>query len=225
MTIATDKSGSAELIGQCQGLVRSLARQIHATLPRNIDLDDLIGYGQVGLAEAARAFNPAVNVKFSTFAYYRIRGAIYDGLSKMAWFRQPSGSAARYERGSNAVLEDTASSAGEGSAAADAQWLAEVSRTLAVVYLTSHAGADALADDEEDDPSASTVDHDLFDQLHMLIDKLPDEAASLVRGVYFEGLTLQEAGERLGISKSWASRLHSRVLERLGRELRRLGAD
>jgi hypothetical protein len=49
---------TAELIGQCQGLVRSLARQIYLTLPPSAELEDLSGYGQLGLAEAARVFNP-----------------------------------------------------------------------------------------------------------------------------------------------------------------------
>ena len=224
MTATTNQPDIADLMGQCQGLVRSLARQVHSTLPGRVDLDDLIGYGQVGLAEAARVFNPDVNVKFSTFAYYRIRGAIYDGVSKMTWFRQPSAAQARYHRGANAVLEEASGDADDGPAG-DARWLADVSRTLAVVYLASQASAVDVADDESDDPLASASDRELFDRLHLLIDRLPNEAASLVRSVYFDGLTLQEAGEKLGISKSWASRLHARVLERLGRELRRLGAD
>ena len=47
------------LIEEYQGLVRSLALRIHRKLPRYIDIEDLIAYGQVGLAEAARDFDPA----------------------------------------------------------------------------------------------------------------------------------------------------------------------
>ena len=72
-------------IEQCQGLVRSLALQIHRKLPANIDLEDLIAYGQLGLVEAARSFDAGRGCQFSTFAYYRIRGAIYDGAAKMSW--------------------------------------------------------------------------------------------------------------------------------------------
>lgn len=219
---------TAELMQQCQGLVRSLAKQIHATLPRSAELDDLIGYGQVGLAEAARVFNPDVNVKFSTFAYYRIRGAIFDGVSKMAWFRKPSASQARYERGANAVLEeslsDTANDA-RGDVYADTRWLNDISRTLAVAYLTSQSRPLEFEDDDSEDPAAATADRELSERLHQLVDRLPGEAQSIIRGIYFEGLSLQDAGARLGVSKSWASRLHSRILDRLGRELRRLGAD
>jgi RNA polymerase sigma factor for flagellar operon FliA len=215
---------TAELIGQCQGLVRSLAKQIYLTLPPSADLDDLIGYGQLGLAEAARVFNPDVNVKFSTFAYYRIRGAIFDGVSKMAWFRRHSAASARYERGANSLLEE-ASSEATADITADARWLNDVSRTLAVAYLTSQSRPLEMEDEDCEDPSAAMADRELSDRLHDLLDRLPTEAQSLIRGVYFEGLSLQEAGARLGVSKSWASRLHSRILDRLGRELRRLGAD
>ena len=61
------------LIEECQGLVRSLALQIKTKAPASIELDDLISYGQIGLAEAARDFDPDRGFRFSTFAYYRMR--------------------------------------------------------------------------------------------------------------------------------------------------------
>jgi RNA polymerase sigma factor for flagellar operon FliA len=67
------------------------------------------------------------------------------------------------------------------------------------------------------------VGRETHNRLHELIDTLPGEAASLIRATYFEGLTLQEAGERIGISKSWASRLHARALQRLARSLKLSG--
>ena len=70
-------------VEECQGLVRSLALKVHRGLPRRVDLDDLIGYGQVGLVEAANEFDGSRGTRFATFAYYRIRGAIYDGLAAL----------------------------------------------------------------------------------------------------------------------------------------------
>ncbi len=67
-----------ELISSHQGLVKSIALKITESLPTQFELDDLIGYGQVGLAEAAQEFDPARGVRFATYAYYRVRGAIYD---------------------------------------------------------------------------------------------------------------------------------------------------
>ena len=85
-------------IEECQGLVRSLALSIRRKLPPTVELEDLIAYGQVGLGEAARDFDPDRGSRFSTYAYYRIRGAIYDGLSKMAWFDRVQASQVRYEQ-------------------------------------------------------------------------------------------------------------------------------
>jgi RNA polymerase sigma factor for flagellar operon FliA len=61
--------------------------------------------------------------------------------------------------------------------------------------------------------------------LRELIDALPSDSGSLIRGAYFEGLTLKQAGERIGVSKAWASRLHAKTLQRLARALRLLGRD
>ena len=63
--------------------------------------------------------------------------------------------------------------------------------------------------------AAVAIHREISQKLHELIAALPPEAAALIRATYFEGLTLQEAGTKLGVSKSWASRLHAKALERL----------
>ena len=77
-----------DLVFSHQGLVRAIARGIHRSFPSYIDLDDLIGYGQLGLTQAARDFDPERGIQFSTFAYYRIRGAILDGANQMNWLKR-----------------------------------------------------------------------------------------------------------------------------------------
>jgi len=223
-----------ELIEQCQGLVRSLASKIHSKLPPYIELEDLIAYGQVGLAEAARDFDPARGSQFSTYAYYRIRGAIYDGLSKMTWFSRAQYKRLRYEQMANEVLRaegEEGETSGKRGTEAEMRWFRDISRNLAVVYLATqkeddedHTAAVPPADSSMPAPSSAAIDREISQKLHELIDALPPEAGTLIRATYFEGLTLQEAGQKLGISKSWASRLHAKTLQRLGRSLRLLGA-
>jgi RNA polymerase sigma factor for flagellar operon FliA len=75
-------------------------------------------------------------------------------------------------------------------------------------------------DRSEPEAPAIAVGREISQRLHELVAALPPEAATLIRATYFEGLTLQEAGTRLGVSKSWASRLHARALQRLARSLR-----
>lgn len=218
-----------DLIISCQGLVRSLAWKIHAGLPRRIELDDLVSFGQVGLAEAARDFEPQRGISFTTYAYYRIRGAIFDGLAKMAWFSRADHARLRYESSANRVLELESDEGEGGDVKGDIRWLKQVGGTLAMAYLCSQRSGDetdaaaALEDHSLLAPPTAAIQQETARKLHELIDELPADAAALIRATYFEGLTLKEAGERIGISKAWASRLHARTLERLGRALTRLG--
>jgi RNA polymerase sigma factor for flagellar operon FliA len=60
------------------------------------------------------------------------------------------------------------------------------------------------------------------EKLRTLVARLPFAESRLIQLVYFEGYTLQESASQLGFSKSWASRLHARILEQLAAEMRRL---
>ena len=221
-----------DLIAQGQGLVRSLAARIHSKLPRSVDMDDLIAYGQLGLIEAARDFDAARGNQFSTYAYYRIRGAIYDGLSKMSCFGRAHYEAVRYEQMANETLRDSAEEDddhGICDAETNAQRFRDVSWSLFVVYLaTRNRGKDesndmGVADPSSLTPLAAIIQRETSQRLLELIDNLPAGEAALIRAIYFEGLTFEEAGRRVGIGKSWASRLHAKSLQRLGRLLRSCG--
>ncbi len=226
-------SSPQDLIEQGQGLVRSLAARIHRKLPQGVDVEDLIGYGQVGLVEAARDFDPARGNQFSTYAYYRIRGAIYDGLSKMSWFGRTHYEHVRYERMANEALSASAESqpADADRDEAGARRFRDVSWSLLVVYLTSRIRSDedgggdpiGLPDPSAPTPLSEVVSSEVSQQLRELIDALPPDEAALIRATYFEGATLEEAGRKIGISKSWASRLHAKSLQRLARSLRLAG--
>jgi RNA polymerase sigma factor FliA len=219
--VTTSTGNIQQAVEECQGLVRSLALKIHRGLPRRIDLDDLIGYGQVGLVEAARDFDPARGIRFATFAFYRIRGAIYDGLAKMTGMSRGHYQHVRYERGATEILDESSQTAGGDDPQSELAWLRDVGRTLAVIHLVSHLDLPgsalevSLIDSARFGPMALAMKHELAEKVVELVGRLPDDEATLLRGVYFEGLALQEAGQRVGISKSWASRLHVKALQRL----------
>jgi RNA polymerase sigma factor for flagellar operon FliA len=219
-----------QLVFTHQGLVRAIARGIHRSLPPFMELDDLISYGQLGLMQAANDFDADRGVQFSTFAYHRIRGAILDGTTQMSWFRRVTPCRQKYDRLANDTLAtDAADTVGENSEAAtdQAAWLQDASAQLSVVFLLSHAGEEGRDNPHLEDsgiiqPIQNMLDDELKRKLHELLAELPEESRSLLQGAYFEGLTLKEAGEKLGISKAWASRLHARALGQLARGLRRL---
>lgn len=221
----------AALVEEGQGLVRSLAMEVHRSLPVRMDLDDLIAYGQVGLTEAAQRYDASSNTRFTTFAYYRIRGAIYDGVSKMNWTSRARIRRMRFQRMADEVLENEACESPEaGPPREDAAWLGRVTERLAIVYLAT--GEDdrseaSLAEtpDLRESPSRVVADRELQQTLRKLVDRLPPDARRLIINIYFEGHTLTEAADRSGISKSWASRLHAKSLDQLAKALRQLGSD
>ena len=216
-----------ELVFAHQGLVKAIARGIHRSFPNFIELDDLIGYGQLGLAQAAQDFDPERGIQFSTFAYYRIRGAILDGANQMSWLKRTTVAGSAYDRMSGDVLAtDAADSAAAAASSDDARWLSGVGGKLAMVFFLSQAGEEGesnaeVADDQVEMPLESLLDDELKHSLRIAIDELPEDARQLIRSTYFEGKTLKDAGEGLGISKAWASRLHARALEQLARGLKR----
>lgn len=221
------KPSAKELIEQNQGLVYDLAQKIRQKLPRNVEFEDLVSYGQIGLGEAARDFDTSRGVKFSTFAYYRIRGAIYDGISQMNWGAYAA--QARYAQAANDALSLHAKPAdGSESTLDQAKWIADRTNQLAVVFLCSMAGSDNdrsfdPVDPHSDDAERECTSQESIEVVKRSIEELPDQDRCLITDVYFRGLSIQEAGKKLRISKSWASRVHSRALEQLLRSLRRAG--
>lgn len=217
-----------ELMASCQGLVRSLAWKIHCKLPKHVDLEDLVSYGQVGLAEAARDYEEGRG-HFTTFAYYRVRGAILDGLSKMHWFNQADYHRGKYEHLAGEVLNAESEETEQPSpdVATDARWLKGVSGALVTVYVfcqgeDESGAAGSVEDTATIAPPAALLKREVHQKLRELVDALPKDAGSLIRAAYFEGLSLKEAGERIGISKAWASRLHAKTLGLLARSLEEL---
>jgi RNA polymerase sigma factor for flagellar operon FliA len=220
----------AELIEKHQGLVRSLAVQVHRRFHLQVDLEDLVAYGQVGLAEAARQFDPKRGAQFSTYAYYRVRGALHDGASKMLWAARGSRSKLQFERmGGEVLREHHDLSAGDErpqTVESDAAWLVQITRDLTIVRLASSV-SNALSNEPDGDesaaPAAALLRRELYERLHALIDALPEIERRLIQSTYFEGHTLQDAADELHISKSWASRLHAKSLQHLAVALRHVG--
>jgi RNA polymerase sigma factor for flagellar operon FliA len=75
-----------QLVEQHLQLVQAIARKVKKTLGASIEYDDLVAYGSKGLVEAADRYDARPGVAFTTFAYYRIRGAMFDGLRTMGWY-------------------------------------------------------------------------------------------------------------------------------------------
>lgn len=218
------------LIQSCQGLVRSLAWKIHQKIGGRVDLDDLIGYGQIGLAEAATRYDPSSDARFVSYAYYRIRGSILDGLNKLTWFDNTRYHRGGYETIAGGVLSDDADQHNQyaDDPSGHAAWLADTSVRLSMVYLMTDAeGQDErsidVADQSAAAPDFGVLAQEMSSCLSELVDALPDQPRQLIRATFYEGQSLQNAADALGISKSWASRLRNQTLRDLAEQLRDRG--
>src|SRR5678816_4829945 len=102
--VRTTQKDRQRLVDANVPFVRSIAAKVKEQLPREIEFDDLVAYGTQGLIEAAERYDPIHGTAFTTFSYYRIRGAIYDGLRGIGWVPRGEYARIRFEERSNAYL-------------------------------------------------------------------------------------------------------------------------
>jgi RNA polymerase sigma factor for flagellar operon FliA len=209
------------LIKENQSLVFYLVGRVFPSLPVRHEYDDLVGYGMLGLIEAAKAYRPSNDTKFSTFAFYRIRGAIYDGISESSWM-----SRAQYRRHMAILSKDQ----NRRQSANDRQDDGSDCEDSVAREGWDHARSDIVAltqeqeaklENNEDSVSLTVVRQETESLLCQAISKLPDRENQLITMIYFEGSSLQEVADRIGISKSWASRVHQKIIEHLAIEMNR----
>jgi len=200
--------------------VRSLAAQVRKQFSSAVEMDELVSYGQVGLLEASERFDPKVGANFLTFAHYRIKGAIFDGLRKMGVLKGPESRAVASAERANAYLGNLADRSQGGNRSSslddDVRDISSAVAGLAMVFATSLEGTDGLQVSDMQLPADERMQlEQMKARVRRAIDKLPDKERKLLQGYYFQTKTLEEAGAEIGQSKSWASRLHARAVERL----------
>jgi len=166
-----------DLIARHLELARRAAGMVYPRVRGRVSFDELRALANAGLAEAADRYDPGRGATFATFAWYRIHGAIRDGLRASSQRRAAA--------------------------------------PPAVVSLDSlrDRGFDAAGD--APGPGDGLDRARRAARLRVAIAQLPDRPRELVTKHYFEGKSLLEAGAELGVSKSWASRLHAQAVGRL----------
>lgn len=214
-------------------LVEIIARQIGRRSGEPLELDDLRSYGREGLLDAARRFDPTRGVPFRAYANFRVRGSIIDGIRAMARVprrvHQTLSAISAADRVSEGALEDLQVGPPPGATAADAeQALAEHLRNMATamaIGLLAAPGRDdegepTPVDDAASSPEEALSRAELLNLVTAAIDQLPADEAELVRRHYLGGERFDRVAAELGLSKSWASRLHTRAIGRLTKRLR-----
>jgi len=217
MALADDRDALLDKYGP---YVRSLAAQVRRQFSRQFEMDELVAWGQIGLLEAADRFDEKVGANFLTFAHYRIKGAIYDGLRKMGVLRGSDARSAYVGERSAAYLgnladRDTGGGNRRGSFDDDVREVSSAVMGLAMLLGVSMDAADGLGMDEGLAADERLELEQQKRRLRAALEKLPEKERALLEGYYFQGKTLEDAGGEIGQSKSWASRLHARAIERL----------
>jgi RNA polymerase sigma factor for flagellar operon FliA len=206
-------------------LVHAIAAKLRNRLSKTMEPGDLVGYGTKGLIEAAQRFDPKHGVPFSAFAHYRIRGAIYDGMRTMGWYSR--GDYARFraeERAAEYLAEANVQRAADRAAAPQAksedktevlESIAELLGGVAAIHITSLEAARDLPDERWKAPDQIAQDRQGNALVRAAMAALPEKERELLKLYYFGDENLESVGKKLGLSKSWASRLHARAVNRL----------
>jgi RNA polymerase sigma factor for flagellar operon FliA len=207
----------SEFIRQYDPFVRGIVKHTRAQLGLEGDADDMLAFAYEGLLEARQRFDPARGVQFKSFAYYRVRGALLDGVRRMAYL--PRRAYARL-RAAEAVDSEGEPIAEASAASAEALGVEGGLRAIDGI-LGRVAAAYCIAGGAEDgersseDPEGGLIAREQIDLVRGALDSLPEQERLLIRGHYIDGRNFDEIAKELGLSKSWASRLHTRALGRL----------
>ena len=224
------------LIRQYQPLVRKLAHHMMAKLPANVQVDDLIQVGLIGLSEALTRFESTQGVQFETFATQRIRGAMLDELRENDW-------ASRGTRKSQKEIEESIRrlehrlghtplesdiAADLGMTLSDYQSLLAKVRGTQLVYLedmTNHSDdEDSFLDrhmgDTEADPLNMLRNQRLRDALVAAINNLPEREQYIMSMYYEQDMNLKEIAAVLDVTESRICQLHSQSIARLRAKMR-----
>ncbi|SFO30095.1 RNA polymerase, sigma 28 subunit, SigD/FliA/WhiG [Variovorax sp. PDC80] len=226
------------LIRQHVPLVRRLAHHMIAKLPPNVELDDLIQVGMIGLADALSRYEASQGVQFETFATQRIRGAMLDELRDGDWLSRGSRKSQKQIEQAVRALEQKLGRAPAESEIADAlempladyQSLLGRVRGTQLVYLEDMGGGtdaegesgflDRHLADADADPMSLLKDQRLRQALVGAIDSLPERERHIMGMYYEQDMNLKEIAAVLGVTESRVSQLHSQSIARLRAKMR-----
>lgn len=208
-----------DFVREHEPFVRKLAGAIRAQLELSTDVEDLVAYGFRGLLEARARFDPSRGVRFDAFAHYRVRGAIFDGIRQMAYLPRRAHlhrkAAEALDRAAEEVaMERAARPEDRAEAAATLAAIDDILGKTCAAFVIAAVGQ-SPEDDAPETPDEEAVRAEDRARIGAVLGVLDERERALIEGHYFADRTIEEIGAEMGISKSWASRLHSRALGRL----------
>lgn len=221
------------LILEHYGRVKSIAIRIHRRLPPNVELDDLVNVGLLGLIDAVDRFDSSRGLPFRPYADMRIKGAIIDWLRAEDFAKRPLRDLQReHER----VLQEQIRKLGREPSREEMAAAMEVSlERYDQIRNRINIGHVVNASQREPEQAASLVEQVPSDELQpddawadeerrskvmKAIERLPERERQVVLRYDIQGANLREIADEFGISEGRVSQIRSGALKRLGVWLR-----
>jgi RNA polymerase sigma factor FliA len=220
--------------------VRHIARRIHGRLPRHVPFEDLVHAGVVGLIDALNKFDQSKRVQFSSYARFRIRGAILDSLRELDWSPRELRRQGRLVEHSYSQLSGKLGRAPSENELAkelglelrELQSLLAELDGLELGSLRVESQLDGKKEDLTDYISGKPEETPFFQCLRseakrlieQAISELPEKERRVLVLYYYEDLTMKKVGAALGIGESRVSQIHSLAIVRLRARLKDLTA-
>ncbi|HYZ11212.1 MAG TPA: RNA polymerase sigma factor WhiG [Actinomycetota bacterium] len=211
-------------------LVKYVAGRLGAGLPQSVEQADLVSNGMFGLMDALDKFDRSRAVKFETYAIPRIRGAIIDELRAMDWVPRSVRFKAREVDKAHSALEAQLNRAPTDEEVAEHMGISleELHEVITQISLVSvmaleevvggdesgeqRSLLDTLADAANADPTSSLEGQEMRGLLSAAINSLTEREKVVITLYYFEGLTLSEIGEILGVTESRVCQIHVKAV-------------
>jgi RNA polymerase sigma factor FliA len=217
-------------------LVKYVAGRVAVGMPPNVEHADLVSYGIFGLMDAIEKFDLSKGYKFETYAITRIKGAIIDELRSVDWVPRSVRAKARRIEAAVARLEAQLLRApsDEELAAELEMSIDELEEALTKMSLTSVAALDEVLDVGEGDrislvdtlqdlntvmPEQSVDEQATRDLLRQAIGRLTEREQTVLGLYYFEGMTLAQVGDVLGVTESRICQIHTKAVMSLRAKL------
>jgi RNA polymerase sigma factor for flagellar operon FliA len=230
-----DPHARTQLLDRYLGLVHHSAHQLARRISRDVEIDDLIGAGTLGLVQALEGFDPGRGLAFSTYAMPRIRGAMLDELRTRDWMPRSVRMRSRQLQGARADLQHRLGRQPSHEELASAlsidlptywRWQEEIDGRVVLQLDAGHDSsddhaprlADTIADVLATDPGEHLDDQETIERLKDAFDRLGSRDRLVLSLYYYEELNLRQIGEIMHVSESRISQIRTRALKRL-REL------
>jgi len=223
-----------QLIIHYSPLVKYVAGRVSAGLPPSVEFADLVSYGVFGLMDAIDKFDPGRGIKFETYAIARIKGAIIDELRADDWVPRSIRFKAREIERAYIALEGelrripTDEEVAERLQLPMDDYLALLGKLsfitlVALDELWTVSGdrpdrislADTVEDVKVKDPSKTFELEEMKNIIADAINRLPEREKIVVSLYYYEGLTMREIGDVLGVTESRVCQMHTKAILRL----------